>query len=195
LFSPSAGSWKLADFGTCSEATSKELKATIGARGTSGYRAPEVIKEDGNWAFNNKSDMWALGCIIYELFSATKAFSSDWEVREYTKRAELMFPVSWPSQLVARNQHCMSEEHFQTLKELDGFLSTVQMITVLMLSIDLRYRPSSKEALDAWSRLKGECSGREVEEWVKLVNTGSRGRKEIPRCLPCQNEAVEVANW
>ena len=41
--------------------------------GTNYYMAPEVIRGK---IYNNKIDIWALGCIIYELFTFKICFES-----------------------------------------------------------------------------------------------------------------------
>lgn len=59
---------------------------TQNARGTQGYRAVELVRDQ---SFVTKaSDIWALGCIFYQLAFNVKAFSSDFQVMEYfhTKR-------------------------------------------------------------------------------------------------------------
>jgi len=56
-------------------------KTTIFANGTPCCRAPELLNE--NPTYTNKVDIWALGCILYELFFETKTFASDWNVNEY----------------------------------------------------------------------------------------------------------------
>ena len=55
---------------------------TEGQRGTPSYRAPELLKEDGK--YNNKVDIWAIGCISYELISEQKAFINDIDVLEWS---------------------------------------------------------------------------------------------------------------
>jgi serine/threonine protein kinase len=80
LFSYIYQRWKIADFGATSEATSEKLCQTSTRRGTAIYRGPEVIKSGG---FNNKSDIWAFGCIAYELCTKEKAFRGDWEILSY----------------------------------------------------------------------------------------------------------------
>ena len=82
LFSHIDYRWKLADFGTAAEATSTRLKQTTFGRGTAAYRAPEVVR-DIDSGYNTRSDIWAFGCIAYELFTGEKAFKADWETREY----------------------------------------------------------------------------------------------------------------
>ena len=51
------------------------------SKGTTSYRAPEILK--GQPLFTRKVDIWAIGCIFYELVTGEKAFLSDWKVREY----------------------------------------------------------------------------------------------------------------
>jgi hypothetical protein len=69
------------DFGITSEATSNDAVPTSYGRGTGGYRAPEILNESS--AFTNKVDIWALGCIIYELFTGKRAFKDDFGVSDY----------------------------------------------------------------------------------------------------------------
>lgn len=74
--------WKIADFGISSVATSKIAQPTKYARGTECYRAPELLTPP--LTFSNKVDIWALGCILYELVTGEFAFSTDWHTREYS---------------------------------------------------------------------------------------------------------------
>jgi len=82
LFSREKRAWKIADFGLASEGTSKHANTTRYSRGTSGYRAPELVKEEAS--YNNKVDIWAVGCILYEIAARKKAFSSDYSVLMFT---------------------------------------------------------------------------------------------------------------
>ena len=81
--------WKIADFGTAAEATSRRLRATAFGRGTASYRAPEALSEDRG--YNSKSDIWAFGCVAFELLTGEKAFKDDFETREY-RHAHLHSP-------------------------------------------------------------------------------------------------------
>jgi serine/threonine protein kinase len=93
LYSESHKCWKITDFGTASEATSKHMNTTRYSRGTASYRAPEVIAEDPR--FNNRADIWALGCIIYEMSTGVKLFRDDYSVLRYSETKRLKMPVDW----------------------------------------------------------------------------------------------------
>lgn len=49
LYSEQYKCWKIADFGTASTATSKRLNTTRYARGTAGYRAPEILVKEAKY--------------------------------------------------------------------------------------------------------------------------------------------------
>jgi len=80
LFSAADDTWKVCDFGITTEGTSRQDHATRYQRGTSGYRAPEIIKTPST--YNNKVDIWALGCILFELGTKRKVFENDWDVSQ-----------------------------------------------------------------------------------------------------------------
>ena len=58
---------KIGDFGIAKELNSyKTYTKTNKKLGSLYYTAPEILK---NGKYNNKADIWSLGCIIYELFN------------------------------------------------------------------------------------------------------------------------------
>ena len=58
---------KIGGFGVSKELNSyKKYYSTINKSGTFNYTAPEIIKYG---KYNEKADIWALGCIIYEIFT------------------------------------------------------------------------------------------------------------------------------
>jgi serine/threonine protein kinase len=73
--------WKIADFGSTAEGTSKGKFSTVYSRGTPSYRAPELLSDTP--FYNSKSDVWALGCIFYELAAKKKTFAGDFAVQSY----------------------------------------------------------------------------------------------------------------
>jgi serine/threonine protein kinase len=74
--------WKLADFGFASEGNSSTLRTSYDAKGTSGYRVPELLI-DGKPGYNNKVDIWSMGCILYELAVGRRAFYNDFATIKY----------------------------------------------------------------------------------------------------------------
>jgi len=82
MFSLRDTTWKITDFGLASEGTSKKLVTSNYGRGKPSYRAPELILNSKS-GFNNKVDIWSLGCILFEMVTGTKAFNGDHAVLQY----------------------------------------------------------------------------------------------------------------
>jgi tetratricopeptide (TPR) repeat protein len=91
LYSVHANLWKLTDFGISSNATSKEAKRTVFARGTSSYQAPELLQMEAT--FTNKVDIWSLGCVLHILATTEYAFHEDWQVQKYYESHSIL-PVA-----------------------------------------------------------------------------------------------------
>ncbi|RNA00408.1 serine threonine- kinase Nek11 isoform X2 [Brachionus plicatilis] len=66
------GILKLGDFGVSRELKESEDASTF--IGTPYYMSPEIIKND---KYNSKSDIWSLGCVLYELATYQKPFVGD----------------------------------------------------------------------------------------------------------------------
>jgi serine/threonine protein kinase len=134
LFVKKDNVWKIADFGLALEGTSRGVNTTRYARGTNGYRAPELIKDDST--FNNKVDIWALGCITYELATRRKAFDSDWNIMAFVSGGGLSSrPELEPTSLDDRSKFYLQE------------------IINSMLAIELWKRPSASDLLKAMAFL------------------------------------------
>lgn len=58
----------------------------ITGRGTPRYTAPEILKardrDAKSVSYNNKVDMWSLGCVLYKMIRGSNLFSSDEEVKK-----------------------------------------------------------------------------------------------------------------
>ena len=92
LYKRSENVWKITDFGLTSEGNSKTLHTTSSARGTSGYRPPEMLTE-GKKGYSSKADVWSVGCIFYELLVGERPFPDDWSVIRYAdSKASLGIP-------------------------------------------------------------------------------------------------------
>lgn len=90
LYSRKDSVWKLADFGFTSEARSRSFQVSLLGRGTPCYRAPELLTGNDNMVYNNKVDIWSVGCILYELAVSKKAFNTDYATMEYKWRGNTL---------------------------------------------------------------------------------------------------------
>ena len=63
------------------DGTSNCLISSSYARGKACYRSSELLRNPSK--YNNKMDMWSLGCIMFEVFTGRKAFTGDIAVLEY----------------------------------------------------------------------------------------------------------------
>ncbi|KAK5977286.1 Serine/threonine-protein kinase nekl-2 [Trichostrongylus colubriformis] len=63
---------KLSDFGISKELTTRSLASTV--IGTPNYLSPEICE---GRAYNQKSDLWSLGCVLYELIELKRAFDGE----------------------------------------------------------------------------------------------------------------------
>lgn len=87
-----------------------------------------------------KSDIWALGCILYELISGHKAFSDDFRVFEYVFRKQKLFIPQFVNPMDERLNLYVS-------KFLDN-----------MLEIDWWRRPTAQEILQVINTLSEETT-------------------------------------
>lgn len=81
LYCPGEKVWKLTDFGISASATTSRAQVTRHARGSSSYRAPEILTEEPE--FTNRLDMWSLGCVLHQIATKRVAFKDDWAVQKY----------------------------------------------------------------------------------------------------------------
>ena len=82
MYSLASQGWKVTDFGFTMQGSSQRPRTTVYARGTSSYRAPELIC-GSSLKYTNKIDIWAVGCILYELVFRRKAFPNDYKVGQH----------------------------------------------------------------------------------------------------------------
>jgi Protein kinase domain len=141
------GCWKLADFGLTSEATSNILVTTSKAAGRNAYRAPELLVDE-KAVFNNKADMWALGCIVFELFSGgKKAFSNDFEVYQYGKAKKTPYNL-------AKQLDSIGKYYLQGLLECDpnnrpsSTKLLIQKFAFASPNIPAEHRPKKRKLTD-----------------------------------------------
>jgi len=122
--------WKITDFGISTEGTSRAAHTTRYARGTSSYRAPEVLRTWGT--YTNKVDIWAMGCILYKLIGGESAFRDDFDVQQYS---------SSPNSLSNPNFSNAYTEQSKCI---------LNLLIRAMLQVDETSRPSAKNIVDAF---------------------------------------------
>ena len=139
---------KLSDFGNCISLEKKTFKIQ-----TRYYRAPEVILE---YDFNEKCDIWSVGCVLYELVTGEILFDPVKERRMCTDRAHLYLMINKlgkiPDNLVNKSRRrsdfykkngllkSVYEIDFSKIELNDSFLLN-------LLNYDPNDRPSSKTLL------------------------------------------------
>jgi len=184
--------WKIGDFGLSVEGTSRRARETVEAKGTASYRAPELLLESG-YTFTNKVDIWALGCISYELVTRRKAFFGDVEVLQYAleqrkPRLTLAEPESRWQQLPMRSTIGLDE---QSKRAVSSFIEA-------MMQLEPRDRPSSLVLLSAlrnqrFRKVKSEHVW--VNECWHTIN--SPGRLNAPDLvyLPPESPLWRLVTW
>ena len=143
LYSCQDEAWKIADFGLTVEGSSKRANYTRYARGTDCYRAPELL-QGSDATYTNKVDIWAAGCVLYEIVFQKKMFISDYSTERFAiqcSRSELKLELPETSEAIPDTEKW-------------GVLST--MIDD-MLTIDRNRRPSA-ELLLRRLRLNGSSA-------------------------------------
>ena len=121
LFSARDSKRKVTDFGFNveerfrREVTNKASLETVGL-----YRAPELLK-DGH-RHDSSADMWAMGCIVYEMMTRSKAFQDDRTVRDY--------PNSVPPLTISFPVDCSISETIQRVASLNSIINDLVQVEV-----------------------------------------------------------------
>jgi serine/threonine protein kinase len=164
--------WKVSDFGFSAEGTSSRENATADARGTAGYRAPELMSGLEGGTFTKKVDIWAMGCILYKLAFGKKMFLNDWETMKYASAGESVdLPLNLGAIDVAVEYHSMHEP----------YIIVFRTVIATMLEAVPGKRPSACNVHELFALLASSCSGGyetpSVEE-VKSIMNGSQSYKQ-----------------
>ena len=144
LYSCQENSWKITDFGLTSEGTSNHACTTRYARGTSSYRAPELLSRR---KFSNKVDIWAVGCILYEVVFLRKAFLGDGDVLMYaaqsaSARRELDF--TFDSGIFCAESSLSPAGCVDKISNVESIKMNIEQIMGELLNIDPKLRPSAR---------------------------------------------------
>lgn len=147
--------WKITDFGLSVEGSSRRALTTRYGRGTASYRAPELLSDSGS-RFNNKVDIWALGCISYELITRKRAFSGDHSVLQYAlSRGEPRLTIPPFSNDFDEQSKCVLSELIFAMLQVDPLTRPSSLLIIAALR-NQRFRRSKCEHVWISQCLHGE---------------------------------------
>lgn len=131
LFCATDNNWKVADFGTTREVGDSGTNTGAG-HGTTGYRAPEIVVPIANFQeahYSNSVDIFAMGCILFEICYRRRAFVDDIAIRSY--HVVGTFPGFSTSLPGVERTRCIPEE------------GQLRSVITSMLSLDPESRPTA----------------------------------------------------
>jgi serine/threonine protein kinase len=148
LYSRKDEAWKLCDFGYTTELKSRSNLGTASARGTEGYFPPEFFAP-GDVLYDTKVDIWAMGCILFELVMTKRAFESNSAIFEY--RASAVLPTITP------------DEYFSQ-QDLEDTTTCVGR----MLKIDPSERPTASESIELFLKHLQNSPSPQTETTIQI---------------------------
>ncbi|XP_025077734.1 serine/threonine-protein kinase Nek9-like isoform X3 [Pomacea canaliculata] len=143
IFMTKVGLLKLGDFGISKILESKGQMAES-VVGTPYYMSPEIVKGE---RYNFKSDIWALGCVLYEILTLTRTFDAS-------------NPLKLACDIVQSEHQSIDPQYSPDM----------QALVDIMLSKDPDERPTAEDILK--SSLLSDA--REMERKVWELNSSSR---------------------
>lgn len=142
---------KIADFGTAKEIPEYKNNSLTDYVCTRWYRSPECVLKLTN--YDEKSDIWAIGCIMAELYTYKPIFPGDDQLDQLNKIAKIIGPLeynTWPEgfSLLQKMGVRLPNYNKANLKELifganDDAISFLELI----FQFDPKKRPSCSELL------------------------------------------------
>lgn len=100
---------KVADFGLAKTIT-PELHMTHSFVGTLAYSCPQIVQNEG---YNEKADIWSLGCIIFELMSLKTPFAGSnllYIAKNIVSGDPLDFPQHYSQELQSFVNLCLTRD-------------------------------------------------------------------------------------
>jgi serine/threonine protein kinase len=143
LHSQAGQIWKIADFGFTAEGGSSREQFSSSRRGTSSYYSPELLRYG---TYSPKSDIWALGCILFELFNRRPAFRNEWEIVEI--RSGPVRELEMPSLELPSCVQC--DGNLRNYEGKRRHLLDLNDVLKGMLSVEVDQRPTARALHRMW---------------------------------------------
>lgn len=201
LYSLRENVWKLTDFGISVEATSKIALTTQTSKGTTCYRAPELLDLE-HATYNNKVDIWALGCVLHELVTHRTLFPHDWAVHQYAANSSTLPEITLPSSSKFWQDHVSAVREELLQIEPQNRPRAAEMSQLFRSYCEILDRPkihalitnSSYPSLSEWKTVVGspplERDFRLAEHYEKMRDQSTATALRQQLILTLRNEAV-----
>jgi len=153
LHSQISGIWKISDveFTTDINPYSDRGISSKYSWGSGAYRAPELVVGDDEEHYSSKSDIWALGCILFEMFMRRRAFSCDGEVVQ-VKRFGVVHKQIRRIAIPEVNGCDDCTNDLGNFKKQMPLLNEINERLKAMMSVEEKDRPSARDLLESWKK-------------------------------------------
>jgi NIMA (never in mitosis gene a)-related kinase len=149
--------------------------------GTPYYLSPELCEEK---AYNDKSDVWAYGCVVYEMCTLRPPFDAKNQAALLCKilkgTRDAPVPASYSAELHALVDACLQQEaaHRPSMMEIFATSAAAEWASKMNIdmgtsSVTLEELPKRADARKRWRRLKTQV-GRLHDDAVKDLDAPTR---------------------
>ena len=131
--------------------------STRQARGTESYRAPELLGVLGDMRYSQKSDIWSVGVILYELFMRKKAFAGDLGVMGWVLSAGQMKEIEVRHREIHNEVSCeRCIKDVESHNAAQSVLEETNSVLKRTLAKEPHERPSAQELKMIWQNRSEE---------------------------------------
>ena len=162
IFLDNQNNIKLGDFGLSRE-LSNETKFAYSNVGTPYYMSPEQIEEN---KYNEKSDIWSLGCFLYELCTFNPPFQA---------KNHIQLALKIKNGKVERINNCYSDELMRVIN--------------WMLTINFNERPSSDDLLNI-PKISFKLKEKNIKDNLLMIKVNEDNLKNIEKELECKEKLL-----
>jgi serine/threonine protein kinase len=181
------GKLKLTDFGIAKDTDVTALTGANSTIGTAAYMSPEQCR--GEKDLSNKSDLYSLGIVLFELLTGRKPFTAETTVDMFMKHVQEIPPR--PSKFVADLPVWM-DNLIMFLLEKDKATRPMDAATVGRMLADIEFKVQNQQSAGAEvanAKKKDRLSGmqkidEEDLEAAKSLKAGKGGKKKKKKRVP-----------